>query len=361
MKAIIVYPKRRNSAELTQIPEPLLGEDEVLVRVLEVGIDGTDRDIQGGDYGEPPTGLDYLVMGHEALGTIEKMGERAKSSHLNVGDLVVGTVRRPDGCPNCLVGEMDMCLWGNYTERGIKGAHGYLSEYYTEKPEFLIPIPRDLAETAVLLEPLSVVEKAISQAWRIQKRMHWWPGVALVLGAGPIGILATLLLRLRGITTYVYSRQSSSDDRAGLIRALGAEYISSEQTDLSQLAKQLGRIDFILEATGNGAIALHSFGLLGENGVLALTSISSHQRKLEVCPDCINLNLVLGNRLVFGSVNSHRRDFEASVDHIREAQDRFPGFLNQLITHKVRLIDYRQALEKRPNEIKTIITVAENR
>ncbi len=361
MKAVVVYPKLKTSTELMEIPDPILADDEVLVRVLEVGIDGTDRDIYAGSYGEPPSGLEYLVMGHEALGSVARIGSRVTSSHLKVGDLVVATVRRPDGCPNCSAGEADMCLWGGYTERGIKGAHGYLSEYYSEKPEYLIPIPSELRSVGVLTEPLSIVAKAVSQAWSIQTRMHWRPKVALVLGAGSIGVLAALVLRLKGIATFVYSRQSPHDSRADLIRSIGAEYLSSEENTLSQLTTRIGKIDFILEATGSGNIAIHAFDLIGENGVLALTSISSHQRSLEICPDCINLKLVLGNRLVFGSVNSNRGHFEAAVGHLQEARNRYPDFLGQLITRRLGFSDYRRALEKQTNELKSVVEVADTK
>src|SRR2546429_5631891 len=186
---------------------PTITRGTALMRVLEVGIDGTDTEINQGLYGEPPPGANFLVIGHEALSLVEGVGDGV--SGFTRGDLVVSTVRRPDNCPNCQAGESDMCLFGNYTERGIKGAHGHMSDYYSEKPEFMVKIPATLRRFAVLLEPLSIVEKATFQAWKIQERMVWQPQRAVVLGAGPIGVLRTSLPPLRRLEVHVYARSSS--------------------------------------------------------------------------------------------------------------------------------------------------------
>src|SRR5919202_6146600 len=193
MDAIAVTPRTPGSARPVKLQQPPAAPGSVLVRVLEVGIDGTDTEIDKGEYGEAPKGEDVLVIGHEGLGRVEAVGSGVSGFHK--GDLVVATVRRPDDCINCRAGENDMCLTGNYTERGIKGAHGYMAQYYAEKPEYLVHIPEAIRAFAALLEPLSIVEKAIFQAWKIQERMIWEPKNAVVLGAGPIGLLGTILLR----------------------------------------------------------------------------------------------------------------------------------------------------------------------
>jgi threonine dehydrogenase-like Zn-dependent dehydrogenase len=357
MKAAVVYPGHQFSTQLRTIPDPQLGDEEVLVRVLEVGIDGTDRDIFAGEYGEAPKNSEFLVIGHESIGQVVEVGKDARTQ-LKKGDLVVATVRRPDGCPNCQVGQMDMCLWGDFTERGIKGRHGYLSEYYSEKPEYLVPVPKELKEVGVLLEPFSVVEKAISQAWKIQERMLWKPKLALVLGAGPIGILATAVLRLMGLRTVVFSRAEPDNPNVQFIKEVGAEYISSQNTRLENLKERLGQIDFILEATGNGSIAMHSIDLVGVNGVVALTSVSSQKRKLEICADCSNLSLVLGNRLVFGSVNAGYHDFESGLSHAQEILHQYPEFLHRFVSRVVPFEDYRRALDKIPGETKVLVRVS---
>jgi len=363
MKAVGVRPGSKGIVKLLEVPAPIPNSDEILVRVLEVGIDGTDRDILAGEYGEAPPGSEFLILGHESLGRIESIGKTAKKTapDFEVGDLVVATVRRPDGCPNCLADETDMCVWGKYTERGIKGAHGYLSEYYVEKPKFLIKIPTELRQVAVLLEPISVVEKAVSQAWKIQERMRWCPERALVLGAGPIGLLAAMLLRLKGLKTFVYSRQDRTDPRLRLLKAIGAEYLAADEVPFNTIADAYGRIDFVLEATGNGNIAMHAFDLIGQNGILALTSISSQNRALEICGDCTNLKLVLGNRTVFGSVNANRRDFETGVSHMREITKQFPGVLEGFITRRIAFKDFSTALDRLPGEIKTVIQMEDKK
>src|SRR5438270_3077904 len=206
MRAIAVTPAKAGSAQQLELPKPRLETGMALMRVLEVGIDGTDTEINNGEYGEAPPGSYVLVIGHEALSVVETVGEGVAG--FTPGDLVVSTVRRPDDCPNCKAGESDMCLFGRYTERGIKGAHGYMGEYYSGTPAFMVKIPSALRPFAVLLEPLSIVEKATFQAWRIQERMVWQPARAVVLGAGPIGILGTILLRLRGLEVHVYAKSA---------------------------------------------------------------------------------------------------------------------------------------------------------
>src|SRR5438094_7321042 len=214
MRAIAVTPAKAGSAQQLELPKPRLETGMALMRVLEVGIDGTDTEINNGEYGEAPPGSYVLVIGHEALSVVDAVGEGVQG--FAPGDLVVSTVRRPDTCPNCQAGESDMCLFGKYTERGIKGAHGYMGEYYSETPAFMVKIPSALRPFAVLLEPLSIVEKATFQAWRIQERMLWEPKRAVVLGAGPIGILGTILLRLPGLDVHVYAK-SPSDTVQGRI------------------------------------------------------------------------------------------------------------------------------------------------
>ncbi|MCH7836597.1 MAG: alcohol dehydrogenase catalytic domain-containing protein, partial [Chloroflexi bacterium] len=199
MRAVIVTPKEPGSGRLAEVPDPQPRDGEVLVQVHQVGLDGTDAEILQGQYGEAPPGDDYLIIGHESLGRVVEVTNGAEG--LSPGDWVVAIVRRPDPvpCRNCAAGEWDMCLNGQYTERGIKGLHGFLAEFYSEAPEFLVEIPADISAVAVLLEPVTIVEKAIEQIKRIQSRLVWQPERAVVLGAGPIGLLAGMLLSLEGL------------------------------------------------------------------------------------------------------------------------------------------------------------------
>jgi glucose 1-dehydrogenase len=356
MRAVAVTPKKPGTARQVELPIPEVAAEMALMRVLEVGIDGTDTEINNGLYGDSPPGSDFLVIGHEALSVVETVGEGVQG--FEVGDLVVSTVRRPDDCPNCRAGESDMCLFGNYTERGIKGAHGYMGQYYSETPAFMVKIPLALRAYAVLLEPISIVEKAIAQAWKIQERMLWQPARAVVLGAGPIGILGTILLRLRGLEVHVYAKSAPETLQGRILNSLGATYQSVDDHPVSGIQDQLGQIDFILEGTGSSAVAFQAMAQLGTNGVLCLTGVSAGNRSIEIPADVINLEMVLGNRVVFGSVNANRRYFEMGVQHFQQAEQRWPGIFERLITRRVPFDDFAAALDRRPEDIKTLLTIA---
>src|SRR3989440_12556207 len=247
------------------------------------------------------------------------------------GALVVSTVRRPDDCPNCQAGESDMCLFGTYTERGIKGAHGYMGEYYSETPAFMLKIPPPLRPFAVLLEPLSIVEKATYQAWKIQQRLLWQPKRAVVLGAGPIGILCTILLRLRGLEVHVYAKSAPDSLQGRILNELGASYRSVDDHPVIGIKEELGQIDFILEGTGNSTVAFQAMAQVGTNGVICLTGVSAGNRNVEIPADVINLQMVLGNRVAFGSVNANRRYFEAGVEHLPQGEERLAGIFCRLL------------------------------
>ncbi|HKV29726.1 MAG TPA: glucose 1-dehydrogenase [Candidatus Dormibacteraeota bacterium] len=356
MRAVAVTPMRAGSARQVELPIPTVARGTAVMRVLEVGIDGTDTEINGGLYGEAPPGSDFLVIGHEALSVIEAVGEGV--SGFTPGDLVVSTVRRPDDCPNCRAGESDMCLFGRYTERGIKGAHGYMGEYYAEAPAFMLKIPPVLRPFAVLLEPLSIVEKATYQAWKIQERMVWEPKRAVVLGAGPIGILCTILLRLRGLEVHVYAKAPPDTLQGRILRDLGASYASVVDHPVTGIKDELGQIDFMLEGTGNSTVAFEAMAQLGINGVLCLTGVSGGSSSIEIPADVINLQMVLGNRLAFGSVNANRRYFEMGVQHFQQAERQWPGIFERLITRRVPFDEFMSALDRRPEDIKTLLTIA---
>jgi threonine dehydrogenase-like Zn-dependent dehydrogenase len=356
MRAVAVTPLQPGSARQVELPTPTTASGMAVMRVLEVGIDGTDTEINQGLYGEPPPGSSFLVIGHEALSVVEAVGEGV--SGFAPGDLVVSTVRRPDDCPNCRAGESDMCLLGNYTERGIKGAHGYMGEYYSETPAFMVKIPPALRPFAVLLEPLSIVEKATYQAWKIQERMVWQPARAVVLGAGPIGILCTILLRLRGLEVHVYAKSPPESLQGRMLTDLGATYQSVDDHPVAGIRDELGQIDFILEGTGNSAVAFEAMAQLGTNGVLCLTGVSGGNRSIEIPADVINLKMVLGNRVTFGSVNANRRYFEMGLAHFQQAEQRWPGIFERLITRRVPFSDFLSALDRRPEDIKTLLTIA---
>jgi threonine dehydrogenase-like Zn-dependent dehydrogenase len=342
------------SGRLEDVPDASPGQDEATVRVLQVGVDGTDRELIEGKYGQAPAGEGYLILGHESLGRII---EAPKDGRLTPGDLVVATVRRPDPepCLNCAAGESDMCINDGYTERGIKGAHGFLAEVYFESPRYLVRLPDEFEPFGVLLEPLSVVEKAIEQIGRIQSRLAWKPTRAMVLGAGTIGTLAALLLRLDGLEVYVYSRGQGSQGRA-IAEEAGGSFLSSDEWKLDHdLQRHIGCIDMVIEATGYSPFALQAVDTIGPNGVVCLTGVSAGSRKVHIDSSHLNLEMVLMNKLIFGTVNSNRRHFESGVEHMRAIELRWPGLLKRLITRHIPLERFRGDDIEEPGDLKVVV------
>ncbi len=358
MRAVVVTPKQAGSGRLVEAPDPQPQDGEVLVQIHQVGLDGTDAEILQGQYGEAPPGDDYLIIGHESLGRVAEV--TAGVEKLSPGDWVVAIVRRPDPvpCRNCAAGEWDMCLNGRYTERGIKGCHGFLAEFYTEGPDYLVNVPAELSNVAVLLEPLSIVEKAVEQIERIQSRLVWQPERAVVLGAGPIGLLAGMLLSLEGLEVHIYDATEHGLKR-DLAEATGASYIWAGEHQLGhELAAEIGPVDIMLEATGFSPLAFDAMDMVAPNGIVCLTGVSGGARKLEVSVDHLNLEMVLSNKVVFGTVNANRRHFESGVRHLQEIEVRWPGLLSRMITRRLPLKDFGAALERSPGHVKSIVEIA---
>ncbi len=335
---VAVYPGQTGSLHLTDLAQPRPGPGEALVRVRRVGVCGTDKEIIEAKFGTAPAGAEELVLGHEVLGTVEAVGEGERT--LRPGDVVTATVRRPDGCPTCRAGQIDMCLWGTYTERGILGAHGYIAESFTENVRYLVPIPPELEPVGVLVEPLSVVEKAYRQAVLIQRRLAVWkPETAVVLGAGPIGLLGTLLLREQGLAVYTLARTPAPNAASTIVEAAGAHYVSTRETPLAELRGSLPNVDLIFESTGVSALAFAGMESLGINGVLVLLSITGGNARHEIPADAINQSLVLGNKVVVGSVNAAAEDFASGVRRLNRFEHFWPGLAASLITERLRGFD----------------------
>lgn len=356
MRAIAVIPKKKDSVHLVDIEEPRITGTEVLVKVIRVGIDGTDSEINDGLYGDAPEKENFLIIGHESFGVIEGAGNGA--GDFKKGDYVVATVRRPCGiCVNCGNGESDMCLSGRFKERGIIGLHGFMAEYYKEIPDFLIKVPSEFKEIGVFLEPLSIVEKAIGQVFKIQDRMKWNTKNALVLGAGSIGLLATMLLREKGLNTYTVARSPKGCFKSNIAESCGAVYIDINETSLFEVKQKIGNIDIIIEATGSSKIAFEAIQILGVNGVLCLTSITGGESKLEILADKINLDMVLGNKLIFGTVNANRKYFEMGIGHFQTFEHLWPGLLDKMITKRYAFRDFKKGLDRKREDIKTVLEI----
>lgn len=358
MKAIVVQPHVGQSIHMRDMPDPELGPGEVAVRTIRVGLCATDVEIEHGIYGEAPAGSEFLILGHENFGVVEAVGRRVKG--WKSGDLVVSTVRRPCGsCAECRAGENDMCSSGLYTERGIMRRHGFMSEFYVEAPQFLHRVPKAVGDVGVLLEPMSVVEKGIDHAFRLQRRMKAWePRLGFALGAGPIGLLAAAIMRVRGLRTIVVGREAPTDRRAQIALSLGAEYMPVANRTLHDVVKETGEPDLVVEATGSSQVVFDAMQLLGRNGVLCLVSVTSGDRQQPEPTDLINQRVVLGNQVVFGSVNANARHFDAGVKDFVAIEKKWPGVLRQLLTNPIPWQDHKRWFDNRGSDIKATLEIS---
>jgi len=280
----------------------------VLVQVIRVGVDGTDKEINAAEYGAAPPGYDFLVIGHESFGRVVEVGPQV--TEVKPGDFVSATVRRPGSSLYDQIGHYDMTTDDTYYERGINLLHGFLTEYYVDEPEYLVRVPPGLASVGVLMEPLSIIEKGIVQAFEIQRRLRLWrPRRAAVMGAGAIGLLAALALRLRGLDVALFARTPPPCLKKDLSEMIGARYVSTEKTTIHDAAKNYGPFDLVFEATGSSRIAFQSMEVLNKNGILVLTSITGGTKKIEIPADEINLRFVLDNKAMFRTVNANRDYF----------------------------------------------------
>lgn len=351
MKAITVVPGKKDSASLREIPQPEPSKNEVLMRIIRVGIDGTDRDINEGFYGASPEGCDYLVAAHEALGKIVRIGEKVLDFSENM--LVVPTVRRscPENCINCRGGESDMCRTGNYFEHGIYRLHGFGSEYAVSDANYLVKIPAELENEAVLLEPLSIIEKTVTQTFKIQSRMIWKPENALVLGAGPIGLLLTLVLRLSGLDVNTVATNPMHSLKAEIVEKVGGNYIDILETPLKSINR---KFDIIFEATGVPDVAVQAQDMINRNGVICYIGIYKEAKEIENVGE-IFTEMVLGNKTHFGSVNSNKSHFEIGLKHMKEIKTRFGNILEKLITRRYPVEDFKEAYTKSKEDIKPVV------
>ena len=348
MKAITVEPKKAGSAQLENVPEPDLQSGSVLVEAIAIGVCGTDVEIVEGKYGWAPPGETRLVLGHESLGRVLDPGP---GGGLKKGDLIVGIVRRPDPvpCPSCAVGEADMCRNGQYTERGIKQIHGYMSERWRIEPEYAMKIDPTLGILGVLLEPTTVVTKAWEHALAVGRRAFWEPRTVLVTGAGPIGLLAALLGVQLGFDVHVLDRIQSGL-KPELVRALGAVYHTGRVADLAFAP------DLVLECTGVGDVISDAISRVAASGVLCLTGVG-HGGSLPAMPMAdIASSAVLKNNVVIGSVNANKRHWYKAAEALARAER---TWLARLITGRERPEDFARALARGPQDIKVVIQFAD--
>lgn len=369
MKAVGVIPKKREVALFEHSMPRVSAPTQLKIKTIEVGICGTDREICSFAYGTPPDGSDYLVLGHEALGEVVEVGTGV--SKFKTGDLVVPTVRRPcphDYCPSCRDARQDFCFTGDFTERGIKMTHGYMTEYFVEDQAHLNFVPKELRDVAVLVEPLTVAEKALAQVWQVQQRLPWTNNsasdatrgtgkTAVVLGAGPVGILGAMTLVINGFKTYVYSRSAEPNPKANLVNSIGAKYISSDTTSLTDFAKMVGNIDLVYEALGVASISFDVMKVLGLNGVFVFTGIPPHKPAIPIEADSLMRQVVLMNQAIIGTVNADRPAFENAIRDLGTFKQRWPDALRKVITGRHPLENYRELLLGKATGIKNVVTI----
>jgi threonine dehydrogenase-like Zn-dependent dehydrogenase len=367
MRAIAVIPARREVTIIDR-PEPTLASpSDVKLRMLEAGVCGTDKEICAFEYGTPPAGEPHLVIGHESLGEVVEVGRQV--TKVKPGDLAVPMVRRPcqhDDCVACRSDRQDFCFTGDFKERGIKEMHGFMAQYVVDDEKYMNPVPPELRHLAVLVEPLTIAEKALTQVWQVQQRLPWGcPGSAgkaqshcrraVVLGAGPVGLLGAMALVNYGFDTYVYARETIPNPRAELLQSIGARYISAESDSVERLAQRVGNVDLVYEAAGASRLSFDVLKYLGTNGIFVFTGVPGRKAPVEVDTDLVMRNLVLKNQVVFGTVNAGRESFEASIRDLGIFSKRWPEAVPALISGRFPMDSYQDLLLGRSAGIKNVI------
>ncbi|HLP14906.1 MAG TPA: glucose 1-dehydrogenase [Bacteroidota bacterium] len=368
MRTISVFPSAKKIELLTRRDPTLDNNTTVKLRVIDVGVCGTDREIAEFKYGAAPAGSDSLVIGHECLAEVIETGSDVKT--FKAGDLAVPIVRRPCDRPECVpcrAGRPDFCLTGEFTECGIKKRHGFMSDFIVIEERYLVPVPGSLRHLGVLTEPLSVAEKAIAQVWQMQDRLPWIASAekehtplkgyhAVVLGAGPIGLLGAFLLVRAGFKTYVYSREAASSANARLAESIGAAYVPSTTVGPDDLVRTTGNIDVMYEATGVSAFSFKMLPCLGRNGIYIFTGIPGINAPIELDTDTLMKDIVLKNQVIFGTVNADKSAYKAAIADLADFVERWPEALSSLITVRCRPEDFDKVLLERKTGIKNVIT-----
>jgi threonine dehydrogenase-like Zn-dependent dehydrogenase len=341
MRAVAMYPKDKKITLVDRPTPKLEGDDQARARILEVGVCGTDHEIARFEYGEPPPGEPYLVMGHESLAEVVEVGP--KVTNVKKGDLVVTTVRRPCGkkeCRPCAHDRPDFCRTAAYTERGIMRRHGFMTDEVVDLGKNMHVVPRAIADIAVLTEPLTIAEKGLIELDSVLKRMPWIDpkkedrsGMnAVVLGAGPVGLLGALALKIRGYETFVYSRESAKSPRAAWVERIGAHYLESGTLPVGDLSKKMENVDLIYEATGSARLAFAALSAIGANGVFIFTGVPGRETDLTIDAQPLMRNAVLKNQLVYGTVNAGPPSFDAAIRDLVRFKERWPEPVKELIT-----------------------------
>ena len=359
MKAGAVFPRERRFG-LVELEEPRISfPTQVKLRMLEVGVCGTDREICHFRHGVPPEGYEFLVLGHESLAEVVETGPVV--GRFRPGDFVVPMVRQACKHPECAAcrgGRPDFCYTGDFRERGIKELHGFMTDFVVDDEQYLNAVPGELRKIAVLVEPLTIAEKALAQITAIQRRLPWARsgGRAVVLGAGPVGLLGAMALVNAGFETCIYSREGPEDVRAGVASTIGARYVSAQGQSVHELAQSAGNVDVVYEAIGASQTALELLELLGTDGIFCFTGVPRHGEPVSLNASRLLHNLVLKNQVVLGTVNAGRESFEAAIRDLRVFHQRWPDAVSSLITRRYPIEEFREPILE-PSGIKNVIAL----
>lgn len=368
MRAVAVVPGKREVQLIHQPIPAIQSPSDVKLRILEIGICGTDREICAFEYGTPPAGSEHLVIGHESLGEVVEVGPAVTG--LGRGDLVVPMVRRPcphAHCRSCSAGRQDFCFTGDIRERGIKEAHGFMTEFVVDDVSYMNLVPPALREVGVLVEPLTIAEKALLQLWELQRRLPWDCAhagphgrghchSAVVLGAGPVGLLGAMAFAALGFETFVYSAEPETHWKAALVSSFGAVFVSATTHSIEQLRERAGNIDLAYEATGNSRVTFELLRVLGTNGIFVMTGVPGHKGPAPVDTDGLMRNIVLKNQIVLGTVNAGRDAFAAAIHDLGVFTQRWPAAVGALITGRHPVEAHRDLLLGPPAGVKNVIS-----
>ena len=370
MRAVGIIPRQRHVAEVRHEHPEIVSPTQIKVRTLDVGICGTDREICTFVYGEPPANSDYLILGHEALGIVVDVA--AEVTQIKIGDLVVPSVRRPCADPHCRPCRMDrqdFCATWKFNERGIHQHHGFMTEFFVDDEKNFIFVPPELRYRAVLAEPLTIAEKGLSQVWSIQSRLPWacdQPGKpkgdglrAVVIGAGPIGILGAMACVLNGFDTYVYSRSPKPNEKSEIVESFGATYVSTAESSPAELADRVGSIDLVYEAVGVSKTSFEVMMHLGINGIFVFTGIPAPEGNFSLAGNQLMRNIVLKNQVIVGTVNADKASFCNAIRDLGEFHRRWPQALERIISARYPIEKFQELLTGKMTGIKNVIAFSE--
>jgi threonine dehydrogenase-like Zn-dependent dehydrogenase len=372
MKAVAVFPNEKSVKVIDNHMEPALERDtDVLLQMIDVGVCGTDKEICRFDYGTTPEGSSYLVIGHESLGQVVRTGSAV--NRVRPGDIVVTMVRRPclqETCRACRSDRQDFCFTGDFTERGIKGRHGFMTERVVDDQRYMHVVPTNLRNVGILVEPLTIAEKALIQVWDVQERLPWTaPGAgagdgrghrAAVLGAGPVGLLGALALIVRGFETWVYSRDDEGSTVSEWVASVGAHFVSAQTNTVEDMVRKIGHVDLVYEATGASDLSFRMLEALGTNGVFCFTGVPGRKAPISIDTDLLMRNMVLKNQLVFGTVNAGADAFAAAISDLDKFYSRWPQLITSLITGRFSPNAAVDLLTGPARGIKNVVTFREN-